>query len=270
MIGLGGGKSKFNDLTTTPHAYDKAWPTTSISEWRSKVGLSAGLEVAVDEETTDLVKVAADAATGGLTAVLASAMKWIGIRTAAQRLDEAVNQDFEDWVTDAVIGWKRFEEQWRAIPEQERPRPSDISAVLEAVQRVYRRTADRKKREVLRQAVINAFDPALYAEGLTLRLLRIVEELEYGDVAMLRRLAEADTGSMKAATIPRANEALDRHHLQQLRQAQLVLIPVARRAEDVLSGGNWDVRVAELGHRMLRLLAEPHQPDNQEALSASP
>jgi hypothetical protein len=62
---------------------------------------------------------------------------------------------------------------------------SDLAALLEASFKVWKATADAKKRKLLGNALLNVFDPRMYEEGLSLRLLDILSGLTYGDVHTL-------------------------------------------------------------------------------------
>lgn len=69
-------------------------------------------------------------------------------------------------------------------------RPSDLAALLDASFKVWQATADAKKRKLLGNALRNAFDPKQYEEGLTLRLLGILKDLDYGEIWVLKTMHE--------------------------------------------------------------------------------
>lgn len=63
---------------------------------------------------------------------------------------------------------------------------SSTAAILLGWERAYRATGDAKKRRVIMAALGNAFRPELFKEGLTLRLFRILEDLDYPELRFLR------------------------------------------------------------------------------------
>ena len=78
------------------------------------------------------------------------------------------------------------------LPEEEKPEPADFAAVVKAVLQASEKTADSRKRRLLKNALTNAFDLEQYHSGLTLRLISILVDLEYGDVELLGRVLKAD------------------------------------------------------------------------------
>lgn len=78
--------------------------------------------------------------------------------------------------------------------QSEWPTPDDISSILSAANRISKKTADAKKRRLLQQAIVNAFDSELYRQGIVLRLMKLLEDLQYGEIELLERIlsAEAD------------------------------------------------------------------------------
>jgi hypothetical protein len=139
-----------------------------------------------DFDELALATTLADLSTGGVVSVLAAVGKAIGIKTAEQRLDEIVRQDSWEFVSDAAVDMERFKEAWSGSP----PTPTDVVATVMQAVDIYRRTNNRNKRELLRAALVNAFNPDFYEEGLTRRLLRLVDELEYGDIYWLGRIID--------------------------------------------------------------------------------
>ena len=74
------------------------------------------------------------------------------------------------------------------LPPDEQIEAADVAAIINAAMKASEKTADAKKRKLLKNAVVNAFDIEQYQEGMTLRLLSILENVEYGDVEMLRNV----------------------------------------------------------------------------------
>jgi hypothetical protein len=74
------------------------------------------------------------------------------------------------------------------LPPDEQIEAADVAAIINAAMKASEKTADAKKRKLLKNAVVNAFDIEQYQEGMTLRLFSIFEDVEYGDVEMLHRV----------------------------------------------------------------------------------
>ncbi len=177
----------------------------------------------------------------------------------------AIHRSQHAWMTDLL---PEIEDRLRTLEErlaESAPTAADVFAFVEAVGRVSRKTADSEKRRLLRAAVVNAFDPEMYEQGLTLRLLSILEELEYGDVAFLRQLDEGE--SLQVVVEGRHEDwpvSLARHHVGVLLDSGLVEtnqenVSAPRRIPGSLYGA-----VTVLGNRLLQLVAEPAQDDEQE------
>jgi hypothetical protein len=137
----------------------------------------------------------------------------------------------------------------KSLPAEEQPVPSDISALFEAATRVSRKTADSQKRRLLKLALVNAFDKDLYNEGITLRLMKILENLFYGDIQFLNRLKCESKHSY--AEINYFQETLndqELHHVEMLEKESLVR--VERGAKP------WQITVRSLALKLLQLVAE--------------
>lgn len=78
------------------------------------------------------------------------------------------------------------------LPVEEQPQPTDVAAVIRAVIKASEKTADHQKRQLLKNALVNAFNREQYQAGLTLRLLSILEDLEYGDIYVLRKILKSE------------------------------------------------------------------------------
>ncbi len=76
------------------------------------------------------------------------------------------------------------------LSDDEKPEPADVAAIMEAAMKVSRKTAGSNKRKLLKNALVNSFDLEQYQKGLMLRLFSILENVEYGDVELLRKIYE--------------------------------------------------------------------------------
>lgn len=202
-----------------------------------------------------------DTVTFGSAGILAKVLGMLGVKTSATQAAEALEEDWRQYVESAATEWFRFKEDWERRPAAQHPSATDVAAIMDAVRRVYRNTADWQKRALLRNALINSLDPEQYEAGLTRRLLAILDGLEYGDI---RLLGELNSGARNGGEVSKWNptpgklwaESLDAHHLQELAGKGLVWtsVPLGDRQ---WGGGNFQARVTELGKRMVRLVAEP-------------
>ena len=109
-----------------------------------------------------------------------------------------------------------------------------------------------------------AFDPEIYEEGLVLRLLGLLEDMEYGDVAYLRKF---EAGSRLASEMARERreswgDSLQAHHATVLTGKGL-LRSTAQPGTPAWQPGDTKIAITELGRRMLRLLREPAEDVQQ-------
>ena len=168
------------------------------------------------------------------------------------------------WAIDTLSRVERkLDELREALPPDQHPSAEDVAATLRSIEEVSRKTADAKKRRLLRNALVNAFDPDLYKQGLTRRLLRILEDLEYGEVALLARIPK-DPWTQVHVLLEKADRAvatastLNGHHLQTLIAKGLVM--------EIHNGEL--VSAAAFGEALLDLVREP-EPEPDEAASSA-
>lgn len=144
----------------------------------------------------------------------------------------------------------------------------EVAAVLTAAQRVAKKTSESNKRRLLQNAVVNAFDEALYEEGLTLRLLHLLEDLQYGDVHFLReRKDKPETLGPSGVTAGADwSRSLQAHHAVVLFRHGLITavirdqdqwVPDHTFTEQHIFRGFGMVERTALGNRLLRLVEEP-------------
>lgn len=198
--------------------------------------------------------------TGGAVGTVASVLKALGIETAADRMDEAVESDWRDWVSTAVVEWHQFRTEWESFRDADRPTATDVRAVLAAARIVFEGTASSRKRRELHNAVVNAFNPRVYERGQTIRLLEVLDNLQYGDIYLLRCIADGTRASAYAEW-PRPDkkvfaETMDALHAKVLIENSLCWSSVGL-SDNGWSAGRGQIRVTELGESMLRLLSRP-------------
>jgi hypothetical protein len=122
------------------------------------------------------------------------------------------------------------------LPPDEQIEAADVAAIINAAMKASEKTADAKKRKLLKNAVVNAFDIEQYQEGMTLRLFSIFEDVEYGDVEMLHRVFQKkgtntpasdykNTDSLSKSGNSASTDMCDIsvHHLEILRRQDLIL-----------------------------------------------
>jgi hypothetical protein len=234
----------------------------------------------------------------------------LGVETNASAVQRLVAAEYEDFAFSEILRLGKdsiqhkaqldtFEQrqqklQW-ALEELERwngdagARASDLVATLEAGFKVWKSTADAGKRKLLGNALRNVFDPKLYEEGLTIRLLSLLESLTYGDIWVLRSLKDhqrlprergellltkrdlipEDGVPVRGSDIPKGSLIED--HVKRLREHGLSY-PNDRQVKlDGISQGRFEINnVSELGERLLRLVLDPPQEsaDPPEGASA--
>jgi|GEM_PF-4808951 len=113
------------------------------------------------------------------------------------------------------------------LPSDKQPEAADVAAVFGAVIQASKKTADVNKRRLLKNALINAFDPEQYQAGLTLRLISILEDLEYGDVELLGKISKAEQSGFNEMSADLEKVSVE--HKKQVAKAQLIF------GEDALS-----------------------------------
>jgi hypothetical protein len=167
------------------------------------------------------------------------------------------------WLLDSIVTIsEKVDRLLKELPVEERPKPADVASVMEAAIEVSRKTADAKKRKLLTNAVKNAFDREQYQTGLTLRFFSILKDVEYGDVYLLRKLANKPLVNIPLLSISDDRYGLAFHHLDILHKQGLVLIwnyapnqPLSMNSKEAHTG------LTELGKKFLKFLADTDTVD---------
>lgn len=144
----------------------------------------------------------------------------------------------------------------------------DIAAVVRAQRKARQSTYTAEKRAMLRNAAINAFDPEVYKQGLAIRMMRLLDEVEFADVVILRRIKDTATPNdphknvplphtdIRRLGLPIFDESLLLHHLDVLQRHGLI-----RRFKDyhymTRNEDGTNVLVLGLGHALLRYISDP-------------
>lgn len=131
--------------------------------------------------------------------------------------------------------------------------PADVRAIVEAYIIAWSAQADGRVRELIENAAVSGFDPRKYDQGVTKRILRILGELEYGDVMLLRELQREAT--QNSARPPRMWDGpttmRDEHATQLLSHRLIAKLPLTdMNGEPVMNMHT--ARPTELGVRLLK------------------
>jgi hypothetical protein len=143
-----------------------------------------------------------------------------------------------------------LKERVRKLEEaiQEKVNAASVAMILESFTQSYTQ-AEGKKRRVVLNALVNAFDPELYEKSMTALLFATMDQLTYGDLEYLK--------SMEGRSAPRQPwkqpGSLNAFHASRLAESKLVFrerINQPYEDEDV-------AHVSELGQWMIRLVRDP-------------
>jgi hypothetical protein len=147
------------------------------------------------------------------------------------------------------------------LPPDEQIEAADVAAIINAAMKASEKTADAKKRKLLKNAVVNAFDIKQYQEGLTLRLFSILESVEYGDVEILRKIYQKNIkepngiqiGTLKSNSSSGIGDILF-HHLEILEEQKLIVM--WNKLNPLGSGNQGVAQISDLGKKFLEFIKE--------------
>lgn len=180
---------------------------------------------------------------------------------ATERLEEAAEREkaraLEDAVPEIVAQLARL----RQVEESERDLVSNLRAVLHAWSRAWDRTGDTKKHRVLMAALVGALDSDSYRSGLTLRLFRVLEDLDYPELHFLRTafnpgLVEHEQGAIARGSQEVREGTRTREHLERLKDLRLVAWQGAWSAAPNADAFVKYARRTWLGDQLLALCAD--------------
>lgn len=149
----------------------------------------------------------------------------------------------------------------KRLSPDEQIEAADVAAIINAAMKASEKTADAKKRKLLKNAVVNAFDVEQYQAGLTLRLFKILENVEYGDVEILRKIYQkniqenngAQIGILKSNNSYGIGDMLF-HHLKILEEQDLI---VMWNTSTPLGSGNQGVtKISDLEKQFLEFIKD--------------
>lgn len=156
---------------------------------------------------------------GGASAIeaLVSGLKGTG----ADRLDDAI-------IAEAAAAVEEVESELIANLEARVAEggqahiAGNAAATANAWWKAWRSTPDDKKRRLLMAALVNAFDKDTYEEGLAMRLLSIVSELDYGELYLLKVLVERPQKLLDLMPKDYVAGGIIGYHLTRLEEQRLV------------------------------------------------
>ena len=147
------------------------------------------------------------------------------------------------------------------LPPDEQIEAADVAAIINAAMEASEKTADAKKRKLLKNAVVNAFDIEQYQAGLTLRLFSILANIEYGDVEILRiirhkNIKETNGTQMKSLKSNNSSGIGDIlfHHLKVLEGQDLIVM--WNKGNPLGSGNQSVIKISDIGERFLKFVEE--------------
>ncbi len=226
----------------------------------------------IDRVAKGIWDVATGLATMDVIKIVEAAATVLGLETNASALQKYMAVEFEDFAFNKLrelagesaqqkgrldtyeqrllkLSWA-MDEYERRLGEQGATR-SDLGAVLEASFKVWKANADARKRKLLGNALLNAFDPKQYEEGQTLRLLEILAQLNYGDIQKLRDFKE----QLDALPKDGNGRLLLTNHLMGESRAQRLKVPL--RAEDVRPSSMLADHIKRLSYHGLVIVDAP-------------
>lgn len=170
-----------------------------------------------------------------------------------------------EWLLDTIVTIsEKIDRLLKELPVEEQPKPADVASIMEAAIEASRKTADAKKRKLLQNAVVNTFNLEQYQTGLTLRFFSILQDVEYGDVFLLRNLAN-QSENIQIISLSKNRFALVYHHLDVLHKQGLVIfwninkdVPLGMNSENAHTG------LTELGKKFLKFVADVDTVDANE------
>jgi hypothetical protein len=174
--------------------------------------------------------------------------------TGTERLNGAIADEIADAVFRRLPLLEQKVTRLRNATNGAEPTPSVVFTVLEEFTRAYSR-AEGDKRRLLLNALNNAFDQAIYEEGMTRRLLTTIDELDYGDLHYLTTIADA---SLVKRTPWSSSGSMDAYHASRLQNVLLVHRQEQHSAERGISDS---CHVTTFGQRMVKLIREAPPDD---------
>lgn len=186
-----------------------------------------------------------------------------------RRFDKKMRRIEWKWLIDDVPATKKIVERIETLAEEHGATLADIAATLEAIDEVSRKTTNPSKRQLLRNAAVNAFDPEMFEEGMTRLYLKAIETLEYGDIDTLRMLYSVSNSSdlegVRRVSVGGRDADVNympRHH------AQFGGMWLRRLTEhECIYGPHGNVyQISHFGCGLLDFLAEPEElnPDSDD------
>lgn len=146
---------------------------------------------------------------------------------------------------------RNFEEIKAKLGDE--PSATQVAIVYKAFVHAFGK-ADGKKRAMLLDALVNAFDPELYEQSMTARLLALLDDLDYPDLQYLMKIGKTPDAQVSPWT---DYKSMDGYHATRLVEAGLVArqpLSPNQREKDI-------AHVAGPGRLMIKLIQNPETVD---------
>lgn len=234
-------------------------PTNQASEPPTKSDLGSHYKNISSREALELLANAADFIPGLGTAIKA------GIGLGDYSPDARLKEKQFKWAVEEITKIShKIDILIQKLPPSEQMEAADVAAIINAAMKASEKTADAKKRKLLKNAVVNAFDVKQYQQGLTLRLFKILEGVEYGDVEILCQIMKTAKNKEHSQVHIKSfleNESfgirsLKLHHVEILEEYSLIKIWGRLPNEPLGVGGQGYIQVSELGEKFLEFVKE--------------
>lgn len=249
---------KATELETLPPL-----PTTQATEPPTESDLSSHLdEKASWRDAAEVILSAADIIPIPGVGAAIKAVVSLSLGLGKYSPDERLKDKQFKWVVSEIgkISHK-IDILIQKLPPDEQIEAADVAAIINAAMKVSAKTADAKKRKLLKNAVVNSFDIEQYQEGLTLRLFSILENVEYGDVEILRQICqknikEKDGTHISTLKILPSSGIGDilYHHLKILEEQDLIVM--WNKANPLGAGSQGVTKISDLGEKCLEFIKE--------------
>lgn len=192
-----------------------------------------------------------------------------GLLSSTEAMDKAIAEARKAEADEIYVGWQRWVQKWGG----KAPGPIEMMAILNAVLDAQKRSMTEEKRIMLRNAAINALDPDLYEQGMTARILEIMDQLNAPEMRALAvwvavpqgTWADVEIDSVEATYIPRfvsLGLLVETRNRDQVRLLETIQPGDCRPGESLPSKTKFThwrerYRTTELAKRVVRYASEP-------------
>jgi len=206
------------------------------------IALTVGSEVAIDIMKEPIVNSIRRFLTSSTHRVEREIQQQQRDEELADVLARRVRTEFSALVEE--LDSRKVQERFDAAAESSKPSISDAANLTERAAHLAEKSSNIQKRKLLAAALVNSFDPTLYAAGQSAEVLSILEQLSSPDVRMLELC--------KGKNFRLFQEHLDTFHFTSaIKLVELRLLVHSRSHGQTAVGENSQVRASALGHQVL-------------------